>query len=411
MPVADNRVLVLDDEAAVCRWVARVASQCGYDVATAQELDAFLRLCDAFQPTLILLDLVLGARDGVEALRSLAASGRRARIVLMSGFDEKVLSTASRLGQALDLDIAGAVTKPLTLGDLRTLLEAQRRGGEPGVSPIAGAATIETTRNEAGALHGVLDPGALVVHYQPQCAMLDRAVAGAEALVRWRHPDRGLVPPAVFLPQAERSGFMRALTMVVLRESVAQCRGWAASGHPVPVAVNLSPVLLDDLALPDEIERVALAGGVEPSSITLEVTESAAVARRRVAMDVLTRLRLKGFRLALDDFGVGFSSLRELQHMPFTELKIDRSFVAEFGTDPTARAIVDAVIGLGHRLSMRIVAEGIETQASWALVRGAGCDVGQGFLLSPPLDAVSFERFLSASAREKRPRYRVASRS
>jgi EAL domain-containing protein (putative c-di-GMP-specific phosphodiesterase class I) len=173
------------------------------------------------------------------------------------------------------------------------------------------------------------------------------------------------------------------------------------------VAINLSAALLDDLSLPDQIERVTLDAGVAPSDVTLEVTESVAIARRQLAMDVLTRLRLKGFRLALDDFGIGFSSLLELQHMPFTDLKIDKSFVAEAGSDPSARAIVDAVSGLGRRLSLRIVAEGIETQAAWSLACAAGCDVGQGYLISRPLDLAAFDGFL---AREQRPRVRVASR-
>jgi EAL domain-containing protein (putative c-di-GMP-specific phosphodiesterase class I) len=239
--------------------------------------------------------------------------------------------------------------------------------------------------------------------------MADGAIAGAEALVRWQHPEVGLLSPAAFLARAERTGFVRALTAAVLSESLRQFRRWSAAGHHVPVAVNLSPVLLDDLSLPDEIERLTLEGGVAPADVTLEVTESVAVARRQLAMDVLTRLRLKGFRLALDDFGVGFSSLIELQHMPFTELKIDKSFVAEAVSDPSARAIVDAVIGLAHRLSLRIVAEGIETQPIWSLLKAAGCDVGQGFLISRPLDTAGFDAFLAR--RESRPRVRIAARS
>jgi EAL domain-containing protein (putative c-di-GMP-specific phosphodiesterase class I) len=400
-----DRVLVLDDEVAVCRWVSRVAEQCGYAAATTQNPDEFADACTSFQPTLILLDLVLGARDGIEVLRQLAAAGCRAPIALMSGLDERVLSSASRLGQALALDIVGAALKPLSLGDLRALFEARRAPtGRPPVSdPLAAPAVSDVRANRLVAL----EASALVVHYQPQRRLSDGLVAGAEALVRWRHPEAGLLGPAAFLERAERSGFVRALTTAVVADSVKQCRRWADEGHHVPVAVNLSAVLLDDLALPDEIERMTLEAGVAPGDVTLEVTESVAIARRQLAMDVLTRLRLKGFRLALDDFGVGFSSLLELQHMPFTDVKIDKSFVAEAATDPSARAIVDAVAGLGRRLSLRIIAEGIETQTAWSLVRAAGCDIGQGFLISRPLDVASFDGFL---ARENRPRVRAATR-
>jgi EAL domain-containing protein (putative c-di-GMP-specific phosphodiesterase class I) len=403
MHKSEDRVLVLDDEEAVCRWVSRVAAQCGYEAASAQDPAEFAATYGSFEPTLILLDLVLGAGDGIEVLRQLAAVKCRAPIVLMSGLDERVLSSASRLGQALALDIVGAALKPLSLGDLRALFDARRA---PRAEPAALPPSAKPS-NAGGAGLVALETSALVVHYQPQRRLSDGLIAGAEALVRWRHPEAGLLGPAAFLDRAERSGFVRALTFAVLADSVRQCRRWSDEGYHVPVAINLSAALLDDLSLPDQIERATLDAGVAPSDVTLEVTESVAIARRQLAMDVLTRLRLKGFRLALDDFGVGFSSLLELQHMPFTDVKIDKSFVAEAGSDPSARAIVDAVSALGRRLSLRIVAEGIETQAAWSLACAAGCDVGQGYLISRPLDLAAFDGFL---AREQRPRVRVASR-
>lgn len=401
-----NRLLVLDDEVSVCRWVARIASQSGFEVATTQKVEAFRALHESFRPTLILLDLVLGSGDGVEVLRSLASARSRVPIVLMSGLDERVLSSASRLGQSLDLDIVGVVMKPLTLGELRALFERHRR--TTAVTPAAGAPAPADTDDGPDGPYGVLDASALVVHYQPQCRMDDGSMAGAEALVRWRHPDLGLMAPATFLARAERNGFMRALTCAVMREAVGQCRRWAASGHRVPVSVNLSPGLLDDLSLPDEIEDVTTGAGVSPSDVTLEVTESVAISRRQSAMDVLTRLRLKGFRLALDDFGVGFSSLLELQHMPFTDLKIDKSFVFDADADGSARAIIDAVINLGHKLSLQIVAEGVETTATWDRLREAGCDVAQGYLLSPPVDVTDFEAFLDARSHSDQPAARRA---
>lgn len=405
--VSKNRVLVLDDEAGVCRWVARVAAQSGYATATTQDPDELAGFLDSFDPTLILLDLVLGSRDGVEVLRQLAAARCRAPIVLMSGLDERVLNSASRLGQSLDLEIAGAVLKPLSLADLRSLFDARRRE----VSASAAASelgSVELEPPQWATRDTALETSALVVHYQPQRRLSDGLIAGAEALVRWRHPEAGLLPPASFLPRAERTGFVRALTTAVVGASVAQCRRWSDEGRHVPVAINLSPVLLDDLSLPDAIERIVLDAGVSPADVTLEVTESVAIARRQLAMDVLTRLRLKGFGLALDDFGVGFSSLVELQHMPFTEVKIDKSFVSDAASDASARAIVEAITGLGRRLSLRIVAEGIETAAAWSMVCAAGCDVGQGYLISRPLDVDAFDGFI---AREDRPRVRVVRRS
>ena len=335
-------------------------------------------------------------------------AGSRAPIVLMSGLDERVLSSASRLGQALDLDIVGAVLKPLALGDCAacsTRTREERRSSRSRPARCRRDGDADPTSGP----HGVLETSALVVHYQPQCGdgrRRDRRRRSAGALAASRS---GLVAPAhVSRARGAQPASCARSPCAVLRDSVRNAGAGPTAGYHVPVAVNLSPALLDDLSLPDEIERVTLEAGVRPADVTLEVTESVAIARRQLAMDVLTRLRLKGFRLALDDFGVGFSSLLELQHMPFTELKIDKSFVADAGDRPSARAIVDAVIGLGHRLSLRIVAEGIETQAAWTLVRTAGCDVGQGYLHQPSARRAGLRRLPRRGSRSRRVPRRIS---
>jgi EAL domain-containing protein (putative c-di-GMP-specific phosphodiesterase class I)/FixJ family two-component response regulator len=390
MPDARNRLLVVDDEPAVCRVVRRVGELAGFRVSVCHDVEGFESAYAAFEPTVLFLDLLLGPHDGVEILRALAARGSRTPVILASGMDERVLHSAARLAASLDLTVVAELKKPMSVATLRDALESCWHA-EDGSGDHAPAHAALAPGEE---LAGALETNALTVHYQPQVSIADGHLAGMEALVRWNHPTKGLIGPAAFMARAERGRFVRSLTGFVLRSALSQAVRTAASGHDLRVSVNLSPTLLDELTLPDAIDRIVAEAGVHPSRLTLEITEGVAVSRPQHAIDVLTRLRLKGFGLALDDFGIGFSSLSELQHMPFTEVKIDKSFVMDAATDPSARAIVDAVIGLAHRLSLRVVAEGIENEAAWTLLKHAGCDIGQGYFISPPLDAAELERFL-----------------
>jgi EAL domain-containing protein (putative c-di-GMP-specific phosphodiesterase class I) len=240
------------------------------------------------------------------------------------------------------------------------------------------------------------EAGELRVHYQPQVLLATGAVVGVEALVRWQHPTRGLISPNSFLPLVERLGLMRSLTMFVLESALEEARVWARAGQPVGVAANLSSTLLSDPTLADDIERLCEAKSVSLQTLTLEISESATIGHVHEIAAALTKLRVKGCRLALDNFGTGFSSLVELRALPFSQLKIDKTFVGEAATRPAARAIVDAVIEFGHKIGFQIVAEGVESREALVLLKEAGCDLAQGFLISRPVDAGALGRQLAA---------------
>jgi len=244
-----------------------------------------------------------------------------------------------------------------------------------------------------GELRDAIDAGELVLHYQPKADLPGGAIGGVEALVRWQHPRRGLLTPAHFLPLAEQSGLTRALTAYVLDRALEELDGF---GRDMGVAVNLGPADLLDFDLPEGVARALERRGCTPERLTLEVSEDLVAADPERTLEVLRRLRALGVRLALDDFGEGQSSLRHLRELELDELKVDRQFVLGMAGDARDLAIVAAIVDLGHRLGLRVVGEGVATQASWDALAAYGCDEAQGDLLSRPLPAAELRAWLAA---------------
>jgi len=238
-----------------------------------------------------------------------------------------------------------------------------------------------------GELREAIESGDLVVHYQPKLDLRDGTPVGLEALVRWQHRRKGLIPPDDFIPLAEKTGLIGPLTRSVLQSVLHQQRDWRAAGLETPVAVNVSRSMLHDPELPALVADLLARSGVPPAALDLEVTESSLMADPVRSCANLVALRGLGIRIAIDDFGTGYSSLGSLKTLPVDELKIDRSFVREMAVDRGARGIVRAIIDLADDLGMRAVAEGVEDRDQLELLREAGCDLIQGFLFSLPLNA------------------------
>jgi len=234
-------------------------------------------------------------------------------------------------------------------------------------------------------LRAALEEGTLSCHYQPQVDLRGARTRRVEALVRWQHPERGLLAPVAFLPLAEQAGLMRAVTRQVLRRAATDAAGWVAAGWLSSVSVNLAADDLLDPLLAADIARILAAAGLPAAALQVEITETALLSDLDRARAVLGGLRELGVGVALDDFGTGYSSLTHLQQLPADELKLDRAFTARLATDPRTRAIVAGTITLAHTLGLRVVAEGVEDQATHAELQALGCDLGQGYLYSPAL--------------------------
>jgi diguanylate cyclase (GGDEF)-like protein len=271
----------------------------------------------------------------------------------------------------------------------------------------AGVEVYDAARDEhsperlrlAGDLARAIEAGELVLHYQPKVDVGSGRPVGVEALVRWQHPERGLLGPDQFVPIAEQRGLIKPLTMAVLDMAMAQAAAWWSSGRRLPIAVNLSPISLLDLRLPDDVADVLGRHGAPAEALEIEVTETSLVHDPQRAGDVLGRLAAMGIGVAIDDFGTGYSSLAALRALPLDELKIDRSFVAAMVERDEDRIIVESTIQLAKNLRLRVVAEGVEDATVLAALRDLGCDVAQGYHLARPQTAAAIERWLDRTAR------------
>lgn len=380
---SDIRILVLDDEPFMLMLLARQLANLGFtQVDTCDNGQTALERVDdaALAPQLILCDLNMPGMDGMEFVRKLVEHGYAGSLILVSGEDERTLHSARTLVQAHHIDVLGSLQKPVPPQALFQLV--QRWVPSPRLAPHLQGKGYGVER-----LAQSIQSGELVNHYQPKVSVSSGEVVGVEALVRWRHPEDGMVYPDQFIGMAEAHGLIDALTQVVLAQALRDSTTWAREGLALKVAVNVSMDNLHALEFPEKITAAAAAAEVKPQSIVLEVTESQLMKDLRAPLEILTRLRLRRFKLSIDDFGTGHSSLVQLRDVPFDELKIDQSFVHGAHHNETLRAIFFASLGLAKELGMEVVAEGVEDADDWRFLQKSGCDLAQGYFIARPMPA------------------------
>jgi EAL domain-containing protein (putative c-di-GMP-specific phosphodiesterase class I) len=271
-------------------------------------------------------------------------------------------------------------------------------------SPQMNVHTFERLSLESN-LRRALERGEFLLHYQPQFDVGSGALVGAEALIRWRHPDLGLVPPAQFIPLAEETGLIVPIGSWVLRTACAQGRAWQRQGlPPVRVAVNISSRQFTHEGLLAQVMSVLEDTGLDPDLVELEITESMLMHDLEQTVRMLNELKALGIHLAIDDFGTGHSSLAYLKRFPVGTLKIDRSFVQDLPGDADGVAITLAIVSLAHNLRLKVTAEGVETEEQLAFLRHHGCDEIQGYLTGRPVAAEDFARLLATSREQPAPR-------
>jgi diguanylate cyclase (GGDEF)-like protein len=303
------------------------------------------------------------------------------------------LSVDASVGVAVGPEQASTAEELLQLADLAMYAAKEARTGRELFDEDRDGQGRRRLEDVAALRRGIED-GELVLHYQPKLVLGTGRVDGVEALVRWQHPDRGLLYPDAFIDLAESAGLMGPLTEAVLELALRQCRLWAEQDRELAVAVNVSPSNLVDEDFPGTVAGLLVATGVPARSLVLEVTESLLMADRERAERVLGRLRDQGVGVAIDDYGTGYSSLAYLAELPVTELKLDRAFVAGMTASWRAESIVISTLHLAHALGLALVAEGVEDQETLDALAGLGCDVVQGYHLSRPLPAAAFEDWL-----------------
>jgi PAS domain S-box-containing protein len=391
---AERSVLLLDDAPLDMQIMQRQLEQLRVTSVTSRDSGqaalGWLARRDT-SSVLVLLDLNMPGMDGVEFMRHLAQVRYAGALALVSGTGLRVLETASQLAQAYRLQVLGHLQKPVTVEALRALVN---RWDTLTPVPQAGRAKVYTAQEIRRAIAG----HELRLHYQPKVRLSDGAWVGVEALVRWQHPVDGLVMPDQFVPDAEANGLIDLLTRSVLLQALAAARNWRAAGLSLRVSANVSMDNLASLDFPEYVNEQVAEFGVPPHELMLEVTESRLARDTRATVDILTRLRLKGFGLSIDDFGMGHCSLAQLRNIPFNELKIDRSFVHGCHASTTQQAIFTASLNMAHALGMSVVAEGVENRSDWDFVRDSRADLAQGHFVGRPMPAEALPEWSRAWA-------------
>ncbi len=352
-------------------------------------------------PALLIVDLEMPAMDGSELLSALGARGLRAPIVLASSRERALMNSVQDMGTALGLRILGALQKPVTLASLGELLQNKLH------TAVAKQAPTPRQAVDPELVRAALARGEISVHYHPQVEIDTGRIRGVEALARWHDAKKGWIPPDVFIPVAEQHGLIRELTLHVMDAAMRQTAIWNRHGLDLSIAINLSPTLLERGELVQEISDLQQQHGLRAEQIVLEVTESSLMRDLAIALGVLTRLRLRGFRLSLDDYGTGFSSMQQLTRIPFTELKIDRTFVHGAHERDSLQVILRSALEMASQLGIETVAEGVESLEDWRLLRQYGCKLAQGWLLAKAMPGSELEGWLPTLQR-RRPELQAA---
>ena len=383
-----RRILIVDDDPLQRRALTRRLDALGIAADQAGDTAAAIAQLGDTDYDAVLLDLSLGEQDGIGLLQAVRDSHGDPAVIIISGLEDRVRSASFRLAEAIGVRMGGSLRKPIRQDALRGLLDTlPARAGRVATPRSAPKVSVED-------LTRAVEQGRIGVRFQPKVSLRDGHVVGVEALARWPEDSPVAVSPDTFIPLAEANGLIIPLTFHVLARALAACRTWRTRHPDCTVAVNISPLVLADPGLPEAIETMLREAGLGAGALVAEITESTVIEHPLVAAEVLTRLRIKGVSLAIDDFGTGHSSLLSLLRLPFSELKIDKSFVQHCDVDPEAWKITRATISMARELGLAIVAEGVETEEVAARLRSAGCDAAQGWLFAKAMDIPDLEAWL-----------------
>lgn len=390
-----QRLLVLDDEADVAATICRMAESAAYKTKHTDNSETFFDYVRSWSPSHVAVDLQLSNRDGIEVIHQLAAMRCKAAVIIVSGLGGRILDSAARAAIENGLNVSGTLSKPFTRNELLPLLiDADHDAG----AKHAGTSSGQRINATADDIDEALLNKSFTTHFQPKVSCINGQVLGFECLARWHQQDGGFVMPDVFIGIAERDGQIHALTRQIYEHAFANIP-WGVRESRLKLALNISPINLNDETFPHWLLEKCGEYGISPSSIILELTETANTDNSLALLESLTQFRIRGFHLSIDDFGVGYSSLVQLARLPFSELKIDHMFVKTIASSDESRKIVTAVIGLGKALGLNVAAEGVEDEQALEFLRIAGCDEAQGYFIAKPMGTVTASRWAQARYR------------
>lgn len=359
-----------------------------YEASNGQQALEIVRRKSEKTVDIVICDLNMPEMDGLEFLRHLGQEHHNVSIVLLSALGSRLLSSAARMAKMYGIKLLGAIEKPIALAQLKDMFLKFERSENKWLqaSSIADSFTLQDI------LHGIQEKE-FEPFFQPKVDLGTDQLVGAEVLARWIHPRLGVVGPYGFIPQLEKSNNIDGLTFMMLEKAAHALLEFHDMGHNFNISVNLSLASLDDTTLADKITRIVRHAGLDPKFFILEITETAAMTDAAHALENLARLCMNGFTLSIDDYGTGYSSMQQLGRIAFSELKIDQSFVKDLSESEAMRIVVESSIDMAHKLQVKSVAEGVETQKDWDMLKSMGCDTAQGYFIAKPMSLASFTNF------------------
>ncbi len=375
------KAMILEDHDFQRRIGKQVLKVCGATeiVEAANGADAIAALEDQSAAVDILVcDLNMPGMDGLEFLRHIGQRKSASSVILASGMEAAIIRAAEMMARSYGVNILGIIEKPLSESKLLPLV--RRHFGQSLIAPRAKIDLRPLAEIKAAIAAGQFEP-----FFQPKVYMHTCKLAGVEALMRWRHPEQGLIQPGAFIPVMEANDLISDVTFVLIEAALACSRRWRAQGLQTPIAVNLSVHSLKDTSLPDRLMDMVAAAGLDSDALVLEVTETVAMTDLGHSLETLARLRMKGFGLSIDDYGTGFSSMQQLTRVPFSELKIDQVFVTGAGKQDILQALLGTSVTMAKQLKLKSVAEGVESAQDWETAARLGCDVAQGYFIGRPM--------------------------
>ncbi|MBE9121669.1 EAL domain-containing response regulator [Tychonema sp. LEGE 07199] len=397
-----KKILVIEDDRVIRENILKLLKAEGFDVTGAENGALGLNAAVSSLPDVILCDVMMPELDGYGVLMALRSHPVTATVpfVFLTGKAER-----SEMRQGMELGADDYLTKPFTkaelVGAISSRLKKQAAFAEQQHNLRSRSSTLlpdaaDKLEEIETSLRAALEREEFQVYYQPQVNVQTGKIVSAEALVRWLHPEKGLISPAEFIPDAEATGFIIQLGEWVLQTACRQIQVWQNAGFALQqVAVNLSPAQFHQPELSSRVAEILAEIGLAPSSLELELTESLMVEDAEGASATLQQLKDLGVSISIDDFGTGYSSLSYLTQYPFDVLKIDRCFISNITDGCTNAAIVKAIIEMAHSLCLEVIAEGVETEAEKDFLWRYECDAMQGYLFSPPVPAADFEQLLA----------------
>lgn len=381
--------LVVDDDPLMVEVISTVLRDLGLTTldAATDGAAALQRMAES-SIDLLVCDLNMPGMDGIRLLSHVASLPARPAIILLSGEDPRILEAACRFAEAKELTILGAASKPVTAESLISLLEAFRQ-------PELKQARQLQSPMDCGKIRLGLADHAIALAYQPKVDLIDGRLIGVEALLRWNDAELGVLPPPDIVRAAEACHLIDELTIGVLSCAVHGRAALARSGIDTNVALNVSMHNLHNLSIVDRMSELVIEAGDQPSHFTLEVTETHLISDLASVLEALLRLRLQGFKIAIDDYGTGAATMQFLMQLPSTELKIDRTFVTAATRSDSGRAMLQSAIELGLQLGQDVIAEGVETAGEARLLQQLGCRFAQGYFYGRPMTLDAFTAWIA----------------